>query len=251
MQAPRSISAAARAVEDRRRAYTRPGSLFWTRNVNHRGGSAIALLLVRTRVSANAVTLCALAVALVGAAFVGSHGATMTATGALAVAVVWQLAFCLDCADGQLARARGQASPFGAWLDQLCDFLSHAAILTSMVVYLARELELTSGAAVLFLAGCLGANLLQLFASSQRNQLLGSAPAAGSDQLRLFASGRHLSDWGAFLLLGSLLLPYPRAAAGVVAVYALFAVLTVVGQVFLNWRRELPGPKGEGDVLAG
>ena len=35
--------------------------------------------------------------------------------------VGWQLAYAFDCADGQLARATGRASPAGARLDVLCD----------------------------------------------------------------------------------------------------------------------------------
>src|SRR2546430_5933024 len=39
----------------------------------------------------------------------------------------WQVAFCLDCADGQLARARGTSNAFGALLDQVSDFVGHVA----------------------------------------------------------------------------------------------------------------------------
>jgi phosphatidylglycerophosphate synthase len=233
------IVAAWRALEDWRRRFTRPGSLVWTRNVNHRGGSALALVLVRTRLSANAVTLSALAVAIAGAAFLATRGVAFGPGGAVLLAAVWQLGFCLDCADGQLARARSEATPFGAWLDQLCDFVAHAAIFCALAIYLVRTLELGAVAAVFLLGGTFGANLLQLFASSQRNSMLAPASplAAAGVRLGALAAGRHLSDWGAFLLLTALLLPYPRAAAGAVAAAALIALLTVVGQVALNWRQ--------------
>jgi phosphatidylglycerophosphate synthase len=39
----------------------------------------------------------------------------------LVALVLWHLAYSLDCADGQLARVTGQASPAGARLDILCD----------------------------------------------------------------------------------------------------------------------------------
>ncbi len=41
---------------------------------------------------------------------------------ALLAFVLLQAGYCLDCADGQLARGTHQATPFGGWLDVALDF---------------------------------------------------------------------------------------------------------------------------------
>lgn len=232
-----------RALEQWRRSYTR-GSLIYTRNVNHRIGSLLALALLSTRVGANAVTVFAVAVMGAGSAFLASRQSPLGATGMLVLLGIWQLGFALDCADGQLARARGTTGPFGAFLDQLCDFLSHGAVFCALTLYLTRTLSLSAVAAVCVFAGTYGTNLLQLFTSSLRNALLpqpkGSEPGTAA-KLPALAAGRHLSDWGGFLLLAALLTLAPRALLGLAALAALLSLATASGQLVLNWRRSLRG----------
>lgn len=244
-----ALSRAKRAVEAWRRATIRPGNPVWTRNVNTRAASALGLLLQRTRVSSNALSVAALALALAGAVFVATRGGAVGIWSAAAVAAVLQLAVTLDCLDGQLARARGASTPFGAWLDQTCDFVAHGAVITAVVVYLADALALSPVSAVLVCGAAISTTELQLFASSQRNHILGLTPARRTRILDFAAAGRHLSDWGAFVLVVPLLLPLPRAAAAAVVVFAALAGLTVVGQVYLNWRAQRGLEEGVSDVV--
>jgi phosphatidylglycerophosphate synthase len=44
----------------------------------------------------------------------------------------WQLAYALDCADGQLARVTGQGSAAGARVDVLCDVAAQIALVTAL-----------------------------------------------------------------------------------------------------------------------
>jgi phosphatidylglycerophosphate synthase len=54
--------------------------------------------------------------------------------------VGWQLAYALDCADGQLARVTGQTSSAGARTDILCDVASQIALFTALAtVAMAQE----------------------------------------------------------------------------------------------------------------
>ena len=46
--------------------------------------------------------------------------------------VGWQVAYALDCADGQLARVTGQGSPAGARVDVLCDVAAQIALVTAL-----------------------------------------------------------------------------------------------------------------------
>jgi phosphatidylglycerophosphate synthase len=50
----------------------------------------------------------------------------------LVALIGWQLAYALDCADGQLARATGQTSTAGARTDILCDVALQIALVTAL-----------------------------------------------------------------------------------------------------------------------
>ncbi|MGH7922686.1 MAG: CDP-alcohol phosphatidyltransferase family protein [Candidatus Dormibacteraceae bacterium] len=50
----------------------------------------------------------------------------------LAGVVLWQVAYVLDCADGQLARAAGRTSAAGARLDATADFVVQASMLVAV-----------------------------------------------------------------------------------------------------------------------
>ncbi len=81
----------------------------------------VAWAAVRAGISASAVTLCALFMALAGACVLATGGA-----GVLSQGGAWVLltgAYLLDCADGQVARATGTASERGGWLDVYCDYV--------------------------------------------------------------------------------------------------------------------------------
>jgi phosphatidylglycerophosphate synthase len=158
----------------------------------------------------------------------------------LLVLALWQLAFGCDCADGQLARERGQSSPFGAWLDQVADFGSHVAVFGSFAAFLARSVSVSLASTALLTAFVLGANLLGLFASSQRNSLMASVPAVDHGQSRLLAlamQARHLTDYGAFLLIASLLLLVPSLLAFFLLATGVLTTLLVISQATLHWSR--------------
>ncbi|MEO3745268.1 CDP-alcohol phosphatidyltransferase family protein [Plantactinospora sp. B5E13] len=50
----------------------------------------------------------------------------------LVALVGWQLAYALDCADGQLARVTGKGSAAGARVDVLCDVAAQIALVTAL-----------------------------------------------------------------------------------------------------------------------
>jgi phosphatidylglycerophosphate synthase len=107
-------------------AQNRGGGLY-SESLSQRAGAYLALGAYRLRWSPSAVTIAALIIG-VGASVALVVLAPRTATGGapavvtgLAVGLGWQLAYALDCADGQLARVTGRASASGARLDILCD----------------------------------------------------------------------------------------------------------------------------------
>jgi len=233
-----SVFAAWDQLEQLRRRTTRPGAPWWMHNVNERLGALIVLALRGTSVSPNSVTLLGLGLFLP----TGWYLSTRSAAGIGAVIVLmlwWQVAFSMDCADGMLARERGQASAFGAWLDQLVDFVAHLIVFGSLALFLVRALALPADQAVLLFAFVLGSNLLQLFASSQRVHIMGTAPALNDDRslLAILARGRQLSDYGALLFAAAFLVLAPRALLVLLVVFGTLCALTVLGQVLINWPR--------------
>jgi phosphatidylglycerophosphate synthase len=59
---------------------------------------------------------------------------TSRVVAAAAALVGWQLAYTLDCADGQLARSTNQASSVGALLDIACDYVVQVGVVVALVV---------------------------------------------------------------------------------------------------------------------
>ncbi|CAM3224346.1 CDP-alcohol phosphatidyltransferase family protein [Stackebrandtia soli] len=125
-------------------AANRGGNLF-TLHVNQRVGAVFASLGYRFGLAPTVLTLVNLvfsvggAVAVIAVAGPASRGELPWWPVALLAAVCWQIAYSLDCADGQLARVAGSGSPAGKRIDILCDVVSQttfvAAIVTVVTTY--------------------------------------------------------------------------------------------------------------------
>jgi CDP-L-myo-inositol myo-inositolphosphotransferase len=94
---------------------SKPGDGFVSRHFNRWVSSPISELLLRTRVSPNQVSLiiASLAIPMI---VVGAYGRL------LMVAVLWQLISALDGINGEIARAKGLSTRFGALLDTTLDY---------------------------------------------------------------------------------------------------------------------------------
>jgi peptidoglycan lytic transglycosylase len=111
----------------------------WTDPVGH--------LLFRLKLRPNHLTVCGLGVSLLAAAcFVTG---SVRAAGALLL-----LAGLFDYFDGSLARASGQVTPFGAFLDSVIDRYSDLVVLLGIVVLFARTPH--ARGAVVAMAGLVG-----------------------------------------------------------------------------------------------
>jgi phosphatidylglycerophosphate synthase len=224
-----------------RRANTRAGATLYSWHVNYLIGAALARPLLPTRVTANQLTLLSMLVNVATSVYVIASGQVTLAVAALALAG-WQLGYSLDCADGQIARARHAASPFGAWLDQCADFVSHVAVVTSMAVVVSRAAWMTPAGAALIAGLACGANLFGLFATSQYNSLLGRQ-GGGVERhhppawLRKLEGMRNLTDYGFFILIAALCLQSPAALLTLLVVAGSLQTSAVVAQVALNWGR--------------
>ena len=217
--------------------------MIWSRYVNRPLGAIVARGLLHTRISPNAVSITGACVDLVGAALVLAAPAPAPVSVALPVFLVWELSLALDNADGLLARARGQSSAFGAWLDQILDFVTHLAVAGSLAAFLARAFTVGPALSALLAAYVVAGSLIGLFVSAQRNALLGTEPAldpASAARLRPLLLGRHLLDFGAFLAVAAVGLVWPPLLIAALIVWPTIVVASVAAQVIINWPRRKP-----------
>ncbi len=110
--------------------------LFWNAYVCRPIAAVFVSVIQDTRITPNQITLSAVFVALGSVAlllFVPGH------LGLVLAALVFELSYVLDCADGMLARWRGTASPVGHLLDFLMDELKAFCLLAAVSVRLFLE----------------------------------------------------------------------------------------------------------------
>lgn len=226
-----------RGAEDLRQRAEKGRGLFWIRRVNRRIGALVAYALLPTTISPNWVSLAGLAVHSAGALLVATADTPIGIGHLLGALVLFQVGFSLDCADGQLARARGQTSAFGAWLDVVLDFVSHGVVITVLVAYVVEVLAIESEIAAGLAGGLVALSILQLFASSLRNAVMGTERAITPRRrsVAIMEFGRQLNDYGAFLFIAAVLLAWPIAELAFLIVTGLFNGAAVAGQVAVNW----------------
>ncbi len=237
---PRSLAAFLREAHALRLRSERSQAMFWSRRVNRPLGAIIAQGLLATSVSPNSVSIVGLIVHLVGAALVLAAPVPAPVPLVVVVFVVWQFALALDNTDGLLARARGESSPFGAWLDQILDFVNHSAVVVSLAAFVARAFAFRAVELSVFASLVLAGSLIGIFASAQRNALLGTQPAlrpAAQARLRIPFLGLHLTDFGLFLAVASVGLAWPPLLLVALALYPAFITTSVAAQVAINWPR--------------
>ena len=108
-------------------AQHRGGGLL-TEILNQRAGSWLAMGAYRMGMSPSAVTILGMLTGVAGSVLIVVYGQRVAWVGLVA----WHLAYSLDCADGQLARATGRTSPAGGRLDVLCDLGVQVGVVTAV-----------------------------------------------------------------------------------------------------------------------
>lgn len=118
-------------------AVNRGGNLF-TQIINQRIGAVCALVAYRLGWAPTVLTLINLVFSAGAATLViitvpAAHaGDTPWWPVALVAFLAWQLAYSLDCSDGQLARATGTGTPAGKRVDILCDIVAQSAFVSAV-----------------------------------------------------------------------------------------------------------------------
>ncbi|MFY1674485.1 CDP-alcohol phosphatidyltransferase family protein [Plantactinospora sp. WMMB334] len=184
----------------------RGGGLF-SEAVSQRIGAALAMAAHRTGLPPTALTMANLVlglavsvtvVTLAGPVAAGDVPAWVVGLTAL---LGWQLAYALDCADGQLARVTGQGSPAGARVDVLCDVAAQIALVTALS---ATAVAQRPSAPIWLVAA---------FAGTWMVNLVTSVMAAGPNAASMVTSTslpvrlvKLIRDYGAVIFLAGLVL---------------------------------------------
>lgn len=194
--------------------------------------NAAARIVARTGVSANVLTAAGVPLALGAVAALAAQRYGL----ALVLLVLNRL---LDGIDGPLARARGESTDFGGYLDIVCDFVFYAAIPVGFG--LAHEDNVLP--AMLLLAAFLATGI----------SFLAFAVIAGKRGMQTRAQGTKSFYYAAGLAEGTetiavfvLACLWPTAFPQIAYVYAAICLLTVAGRVVLA-RRSFTAPAPRND----
>lgn len=183
------------------------GGGFFSELVNQRAGAWLALAGDRLGLSPSILTMTGLTVGISTSVSVLllAPATTRDAVSALIVGLAaglgWQLAYTLDCADGQLARATGRTSAAGARLDILCDVAVQISVVAAVSSVAAAHTPSAPSWIYAVFAGTWMVNLV--------TSVLAGGPATGSLLTSRSNAARALKlvrDYGAVIAATALVL---------------------------------------------
>jgi phosphatidylglycerophosphate synthase len=203
-------------------ATNRGGGLF-SEAVSQRIGARIALVAYRRRLAPTVLTVanlglgCLVSFAVIAAAEPVADGRIWAWPVGLLALVGWQIAYALDCADGQLARVTGQTSAAGARVDVLCDVAAQIALVAALTATAAAQASATP------------AWLLAAFAGTWMVNLVTSVMQSGPQAASMVTSRslpvrvvKLIRDYGAVIALAGVVLTVaPQWTIWLVGVFTL------------------------------
>jgi phosphatidylglycerophosphate synthase len=146
-------------------AVNRGGGLF-SEAVSQHIGARFALAAYRRRLAPTVLTVanlglsCLVSFGVIAAAEPVADGRVWAWPVGLLALVGWQIAYALDCADGQLARVTGQASAAGARMDVLCDVAAQIALVAALAATAEAQVAATPAWLLAAFAGTWMVNLV-------------------------------------------------------------------------------------------
>ncbi|MEV6341968.1 CDP-alcohol phosphatidyltransferase family protein [Actinoplanes sp. NPDC051851] len=223
-------------------AVNRGGGLF-SEAVSQRIGSRISVFAYKNRLSPTVLTIfnlglgCAASFVVVATAGAVQDGTVWGPLIGLVALIGWQLAYAFDCADGQLARVTGQASPAGGRLDVLCDVAVQSALVAALSATAKAQEPDTP------------AWLLAAFAATWMVNLVTSVMQSGSQASSMVTSRSPLvraiklvRDYGAVIALaGLILLVAPQWTVWFVALFTLINGGFLAASIAFTGRAALKG----------
>ncbi|MER7461057.1 CDP-alcohol phosphatidyltransferase family protein [Micromonospora sp. NPDC126480] len=184
----------------------RGGGLF-SESVSQWIGAAFAVVAHRLGLRPTALTITNLvlglstSVAVVALAEPVAEGRVPAWLVGLVALVGWQVAYALDCADGQLARVTGQGSAAGARVDVLCDVAAQIALVAALTATTVAQSPSTPTWLIAAFAGTWMVNLVTSVMQAGPNAA--SMVTSTSLPVRL---AKLVRDYGAVILVAALVL---------------------------------------------
>jgi phosphatidylglycerophosphate synthase len=180
----------------------RGGGLF-SEALSQRVGAVLAAVAYRLRLAPTVLTAGNLLLGLATSAAVVALASTTAPTwvAGLIALVGWQLAYALDCADGQLARVSGRKSPAGARVDVLCDIAVQISLVTALSAVAVDQRPSTASWVIALFAGTWMVNLVTSVMQTGPNA--GSMVTSTSLPVRVV---KLVRDYGAVIFLAGLVL---------------------------------------------
>lgn len=218
----------------------RNGGLF-SETFSQRLGAGFAVLAYRLGLSPTALTMgnlvlgLAASVAVVALAGPVADGRVPAWVVGLIALVGWQVAYALDCADGQLARVTGRRSPAGARVDVLCDVAAQIALVTALGATAAVQRPSTPVWLVAAFAGTWMVNLVTSVMQGGPNAA--SMVTSTSLPVRLV---KLIRDYGALIFLAALvLLLVPAWTIWIIAAFTLVNGAFLLASIAFSARASL------------
>ncbi len=205
MQSATTLAEARPTVADFHRV-NRGGGLF-SESVSQWLGAVFALVAQRLGLRPTALTITNLvlglgtSVAVVALAEPVAEGRVPAWLVGLVALIGWQVAYALDCADGQLARVTGQGSAAGARVDVLCDVAAQIALVAALAATAVAQSPSTPAWLVAAFAGTWMVNLVTSVMQAGPNAA--SMVTSTSLPVRLV---KLIRDYGAVVLVAALVL---------------------------------------------
>lgn len=206
----------------------RGGGLF-SESVSQWLGAVFALVAQRLGLKPTALTIMNLVLGLAASVTVVALADRVAAGDVpawvvgLVALVGWQVAYALDCADGQLARVTGQGSAAGARVDVLCDVAAQIALVTALGAVAVAQRPSTPVWLVAAFAGTWMVNLVTSVMQAGPNAA--SMVTSTSLPVRLV---KLVRDYGAVIFVAGLVLTFVPALT-----FWLVVAFTVVNGGFL------------------
>lgn len=226
-------------------AKLRTGELF-TVLVSQRLASWFAVPAQRLGLSPTAVSLANLLIGLAASAYVlltagaVAHGSLPAAAVGLPALLAWQVAYALDCADGQLARVTGTASPAGARVDVLAD----VALQVTLVAAVGEVAVAQRPSTPAWLVGGFAASWMINMVTSvlQKQGENASLISSKSWPVRLV---KMIRDYGAIVALIGLVLAFlPSWTVWLMVLFTVVNCLFLLAAIAQAARAALRGPTG-------
>jgi phosphatidylglycerophosphate synthase len=203
-------------------AVNRGGGLF-SEAISQRIGARIAVAAHKRGLAPTVLTVtnlglgCLVSFAVVATADPVADGRMWAWPIGLLALLGWQIAYALDCADGQLARVTGQTSAAGGRIDVLCDVATQIALVAALAATAKAQVSATP------------AWLLAAFAGTWMVNLVTSVMQSGPQAASMVTSRslpvrvvKLVRDYGAVIALAGVVLTVaPQWTIWLVALFTL------------------------------